>query len=102
MRDINLPIIHPADSLFRGLAVIDEAGIEIALVTEGNRLVGVLTDGDARRALLRGKGLECPVADAMQRKFTTVGPEVGRAEVLDLMKARLFKQVPVVAEDGTL
>ncbi len=102
MRSNNLPIVHPTDTLLHGLAVIDGAGIETALVTEADRLVGILTDGDARRALLRGKGLDCPISEVMQPKFTAVGPEIGRAEVLDLMKARVFKQVPVVGADGRL
>lgn len=102
MRNHDLPVVRPTDTLLHGLAVIDSAGIETALVTEEGRLVGILTDGDTRRALLRGKGLDCPVSEAMQHKFTTVGPEIGRAEVLDLMKARVFKQVPVVGADGRL
>lgn len=102
MRNANLPVVHPGDSLLQGLAIIDAAGIETALVTEQGRMVGILTDGDVRRALLRGESLNCPIADAMKREFTTVGPEVSRVEVLDLMKARVFKQVPVVDSEGRL
>jgi len=62
--------------------------------------VGILTDGDLRRALLHGKGLDSPVRDAMQRQFTAVGPHESRANVLDIMKSRRFKHVPIVGEQG--
>lgn len=102
MRNRDLPLLHPSDTLLRGLAVIDAAGIEAALVVEDDRLVGILTDGDARRAILRGHPLDGPVAPAMQRRFTSVGPGARRVEVLDLMKARVFKHLPVVDAGGRL
>jgi NDP-sugar pyrophosphorylase family protein len=38
----------------------------------------------------------------MNRTFTALGPEVGRAEVLDLMRARTFQQVPIIDGEGRL
>lgn len=102
MRERNLPVVSPDESLLKGLAVIDASGVETALVVEDGRLVGLLTDGDARRALLSGKGLDCLVSAVMQRRFTTVGPDMGRVEVLDIMKARTFKQIPVVDDQNRL
>lgn len=102
MMEHSLPTLGPCDSLIRGLAVIDEGALEAALVLDGDRLVGLLTDGDARRALLAGKSLDTPVSEAMQERFTSVGPEVGRAEVLDLLKARHFDMVPIVGSAGEL
>lgn len=102
MRHSDLPIVRPSDSILAGLAAIDLAGCEVALVVDADHLVGILTDGDVRRALLRGVALSAPVSEAMQQHFTSVGPDEGRAEVLDIMKARAFTQIPVVDESGRL
>ena len=83
--------------LLDALRAIDAGGAGIALVVDGDtRLVGILTDGDIRRVLLTGAKLDAPLAPHMTRHFTSVAPESGRAEVLDLMQARLIDQIPVV------
>ncbi len=44
------------------MSIIDRGGAQIALVVdEQNRLLGTLTDGDIRRALLHGKSLQSSV-----------------------------------------
>ena len=98
----DLPIISPIDSLMLGMKVLDSGGLEIALVVEDGFLVGLMTDGDLRRALIDGLGFDCPVAKAMQIHFTWVPPDMDRAEVLDIMKARRFKQIPVLGPSGEL
>jgi len=90
-------------TLFDAMRAIDKGGAGIAMVLdEDGRLVGTMTDGDIRRALLRGTSLERPLAPCVRRKFTAVGPAAGRAEVLDLMQARLLNQVPIVDGEGRL
>jgi dTDP-glucose pyrophosphorylase len=86
----------------RDLLVTLERGAEIALVTHEGRFVGVMTDGDARRALLAGHSLESPLAPHVNRNGITVGPAVGRAEVLELMQAHTIGQVPIVDAHGVL
>ncbi len=84
-------------SLLDGMRAIDAGGTGIALVVDSTeRLVGTLTDGDVRRAVLGGVGLDAPLAPHVSREFTAVGPEAGRAEVLDLMQARTLVQVPIL------
>jgi dTDP-glucose pyrophosphorylase len=85
------------------MRAISETGVEIALVVGSGRvLLGTITDGDIRRALLSGATLESAVEPHMKRTFTAVGPEVGRAEVLDIMRARTLRHIPVVDVDGVL
>jgi dTDP-glucose pyrophosphorylase len=80
---------------------LDRGALRVALVmSSASRLVGIFTDGDLRRALLRGASLESPLEPEMQRNFTSVEPRIGRAEVLDLMQARQFTVVPIVDEAG--
>ena len=82
---------------------LELSGVEIALLTDAEgRLAGIVTDGDIRRALLKGATMESPVGPHMVREFTRVGPDAGRAEVLDLMQARTLEQIPVVDAEGKL
>lgn len=95
--------VHVSRKLVDALWSLEKSGIEITLIVDDeDRLVGTLTDGDVRRALLRGASLDSPLAPSMQRNFTAVGPSAGRAEVLDLMQARTLSQIPIVAKDGKL
>ncbi|WP_322923965.1 nucleotidyltransferase family protein [Paenibacillus campi] len=47
---------------------IDNSDFKIVLVTENHMLVGTVTDGDIRRALLREKDLDVPIARVMNKK----------------------------------
>jgi dTDP-glucose pyrophosphorylase len=85
------------------LQCIDHSGFEIALIVgDDETLVGIMTDGDVRRALLANVSLDAPVAPHMQRRFTSVKPTAGRAEVIDLMQARTITQIPITDADGKL
>lgn len=84
------------------MRAIDDGGVEAALVVDGDRLVGVVTDGDVRRALLAGASLDDPVGPHATRGFVAVAPGTPRADVLDLMQARSVTQVPVVDDRGRL
>jgi len=82
------------------MIALDRGAGRISLAVDGEgRLVGVLTDGDVRRALLRGASLDDPLADAMTRNLASVGPREGRSAALELMRARRLAAVPVVDED---
>ncbi len=85
------------------MAAIDRGALEIALVVDDDdRLVGTVSDGDLRRALLGGAALDDPVGPHLGRAPVVTGPGAGRAEVLDLMRARSLGQIPVVDPDGRL
>lgn len=62
----NLPVVKASFSLRRAMRAIDRGGIGIAFVEEDKRgLVGAVSDGDVRRALLAGAGLDEPVRKVM-------------------------------------
>lgn len=85
------------------LVSLDKSGFEIVLVTDSReKLVGIMTHGDIRRALLQNGTLEAPLIDYICRDFIAVGSEVKRAEVMDLMQARWISQIPIVDEDKHL
>ena len=100
MDNINCKI--QSDATIRdALEVIDAFAIGAVLVLDADaKLLGLLTDGDIRRALLGGASINDPVTPWISKNYVSVGRDVGRAEVLDLMQARLIDQVPVVDAAG--
>jgi dTDP-glucose pyrophosphorylase len=84
------------------LLALERGSGELALVLDGARLAGVLTDGAVRRALLDGHALDAPLAPWINERCVTVSPGADRAAVLELMRTRRIRAVPVVEEDKTL
>lgn len=85
------------------LSAIQAGGANISLAVDHEGcLVGIVTDGDVRRALLSDHHLTDPVDPFIQRSPFSVTPSESRTSVLDLMQARGLSQVPVVDVNGKL
>jgi len=91
-------------TLLEALRVIEEGGEAIGFVVdESGKVIGSLTDGDVRRAILRGRPLEARVLpETMRGDFVHVTADQGRAEVLDVMRARQIERLPILDEAGRL
>jgi arabinose-5-phosphate isomerase len=53
MRDKNLPIVTPKTALKEAIVTMSEGRLGNVLIAENGTLIGVLSDGDLRRALMR-------------------------------------------------
>lgn len=90
-------IISPASSLREAVEVIDAASLQIALVVdEDGRLLGTVTDGDLRRAILRDVSMEDPVERVMNKNPTTAREQDDRETLLALMRQRRLHQIPIL------
>jgi dTDP-glucose pyrophosphorylase len=89
------------DTIRAGLSALDRGAGRIALaIHPDGRLAGVITDGDIRRALLRGAALDDPIEPIVTREPIAVGAGESRAAALELMSARRISAVPVVDRRG--
>lgn len=77
----------------------------VLVVDEARRLMGTITDGDIRRAILSGKGLETPVAELLAQKSDSPYPKPITArigtdanELLRLMREYVVQQLPILDE----
>lgn len=101
MRNWKDTLIAPTLTLRSALQTINDLGCQMALVVDGERrLLGTLSDGDVRRALLRGVTLETPVAEAMHTTPTVVYSSDDRETRLGLIKRLGFHQLPIVDSAG--
>lgn len=95
--------IRLGSPLRQALQSLDDSALGIVIVEDASaRVVGTLTDGDIRRAFLKGSSLTSPLDDHIKRTFVSVGVTASRVEVLDLMQSRWLSQVPILDEDGRL
>jgi len=74
----------------------------VMVVDESGRLVGIVTDGDIRRGLLRGVAIDGRVADMMNRQPVTTPAGTERADALVLMQQRSLRHLPVLDSSGRL
>ena len=94
-------IVRPGDSILKAIESVERGVLQIALVLdEEGHLVGSVTDGDIRRAILRGVTLDQPVERAMNYAPFSVGPDHDKMELKTVMLARRLHQVPVVDGGG--
>jgi dTDP-glucose pyrophosphorylase len=90
-------LIKPTATIRDALNIIDSEALRIALVTDDDfNLVGVVTDGDIRRGLLKNLALTDDVSAVMNFHPLTITSGVSRKDVVKLMQSRNILAVPVV------
>ncbi|WP_165934349.1 nucleotidyltransferase family protein [Sulfitobacter pontiacus] len=103
MTDLKKMTVSSEASLRRVMEVIDSGARQIALVTDDSGvLVATVTDGDVRRGLLKGLGMDTPVSEVMHRNPTTLLKGASAASAQRLMRERGLGHIPVVDPEGKL
>jgi len=85
------------------LECLEKSAQQIALVIDNrDKLLGVVTDGDIRRAILKGLDMNSVAADFMAPRPMFAKPEESRDMILNRMRSESLHHMPVLDEDGTL
>lgn len=96
-------VVGPELTLGEALKVLDSGGLRLLLVAdEAERLLGMVTDGDVRRALLRQVTLNCPVTKAMNTAPRTARVGDGRDVIRALMERHGLLHVPLLDAERRL
>lgn len=90
-------IIDYKSNIKDALVSLEKSGQKICFVKgrEGE-ILGSLSDGDIRKALLKGKMLDTSVLECANRNFIWVNRNESRMNVLDIMKARKINVLPIL------
>jgi arabinose-5-phosphate isomerase len=92
-----LPLVRLGATLEEAIVVMTSRRFGVTgIVGDDGQLVGVLTDGDLRRAFQRGLGIDRPAAEAMTGTPRTVMPEMLAADLLGLMNEKQITSLFVV------
>lgn len=100
MKAIQDYCVSPLSTLRKAVEIIDRGAAQIALITDSDSLIGIVTDGDVRRGLLLGESLDAPVTNIMRRDFRSLPANATAAEALALMQRETLHQIPVLDEAG--
>lgn len=95
--------ISPKMSIQDAMSILAVTGENVVFVTDEKKiLLGILTTGDVRNALLSGIEIEAPVESVMNKEFTFVDSDLPRYMALQLMKSKNIKILPILNEEKVI
>lgn len=96
-------LVKPETEIIEAIRIIDESTLQIALVVDENGvLIGTLTDGDIRRAILKGTDLTRAVSEVMNSTPIAADLNDSRESILAIMRATKIRQIPVIDSQGVV
>lgn len=97
MRSHDLPVVSPQASVTECLLTMNQGRMGLALAMRGDRVCGIVTDGDLRRAMTKGADLSTiPVQDIMSRNPKTIRETAMLADAEERMRCEKIKALVVV------
>ena len=91
------------ESLEALLKKVDSAGTQMGFVLDNaQKLVGIVSDGDVRRALLRGENLTTPIENVMNRNPKTSHVNLSRSDLIAILEKNSIQHLPILNDHGVL
>lgn len=95
-----VPAVRPSATGAQAAKVMDKGDLGTVLITSQGKLLGILTDGDVRRAVVGGVDLaDCKVSEVMTVDPVHIHPDTLAVDALHLMEDKLITALPVVDSD---
>lgn len=93
------PEVHPDDSLTQVIIEMTQKRLGATVVTQDDRLLGIITDGDLRRMLLKHADIErVKASEIMTPEPKTIDENALVADALHKMRHHSITQLPVLSE----
>jgi len=104
MEDIAKYIIDKNATIKEALGQLDKLSDDVLtlFVLDGTRMIGTLTDGDIRRALIRNISLDASVEQVMEKSFKFVCPNEKNIQKIREIRASGVQLLPCLGENGKL
>ena len=104
MRTDDLPVIPPEMKLGEAIIHVSFGKLGLCVAIDAGRIVGIITDGDVRRAMekLQERFFNVQVQEVMTRTPVCVSPETKVSEILRILHERKIHAVLVVNEQHEL
>jgi CBS domain-containing protein len=96
--------ISPDETVFEALRLMAEKRVGALLVTQGEQLMGILSERDyARKVILEGKTSRGTlVSEIMTDQVITVHPSQTVHECMELMTSKRIRHLPVMVDEKVL
>ena len=96
-------LLNVESSLKGAIENLNESTLQIVLVVDkSKKLVGTITDGDIRRALLRRASLDEPIGNILNKSPFVVSEAISERAAMHLMQLNKVLQIPVLDDSGLL
>jgi len=103
MKNIENIIVNESTSVLEVLQIIDKSSKQIAIVVDGNKkLLGTISDGDIRRALLNNVSLNESVKNIYFKTPTIASINNSKEEIINICKTKKLHQIPIIDDKGDL
>ncbi|MFV0521629.1 MAG: SIS domain-containing protein [Mangrovibacterium sp.] len=100
----NIPIIQIHDDFNELLKSISSSGLGAVCVMENNKMTGIITDGDVRRAvnMQKEKVFSTPIDKIMTKNFTSVQQTELAFDVLKQMENKKITVIPIMNDENVV
>ena len=97
----NLPIVAPRTPMREAIEIVTNGKLGVGVVMEDGVLVGIITDGDIRRAMQRlgEKFFSTPVSEIMSKNPKTIGKDAKIVEAGEMMNHHSIHTLIVLDSD---
>jgi len=94
-------VLRPDDTMEQAIRVLDDKALRIVLVVDSDmKLLGTVTDGDIRRALINQGKMSDKLVNVMFNYPEIASTEDSRECIFEIMKNKDIQQVPIVDTNG--
>ncbi len=93
--------VGPNESLYEAVKLMKANKVNSLIVRDGNKLLGIVTDGDFVRHIILSKldPEKVPIKQIMTTKLVTITPEVDITDAMKVLAIENLRHLPVVQED---
>jgi len=97
----DIPIVSVETSLLDSLLVMSQKALGMVLIADNNKLIGIFTDGDLRRAIESNTNFqELTIQKVMTRNCKSIGANEPAVKAIEMMKKFSLNSLPVVDSDN--
>jgi CBS domain-containing protein len=96
-------LVKPDLSLKAAFKQIDNSALQVLVVVdEEDRILGIVTDGDMRRAIIKGLDFGTPIQEIMTKNPIVISYKSNKEDALQLMKKHEIRHIPVVDKENKI
>jgi dTDP-glucose pyrophosphorylase/CBS domain-containing protein len=103
MKNWKALLVRPETAIADAIKVLDKGGQRIVIVTDvSGRLLGTVTDGDVRRALIYHVSMDLPVEQIMCKTPRSAKSDWNRERALATMEKYQLLQLPIIDDNDRI
>jgi dTDP-glucose pyrophosphorylase len=103
MKQLHQMTVKQNATILETLEAIDRGLLGIALVVDEDfKLIGTVTDGDIRRAIIKKAPLDSSIESIMSHEPIKASTGTSAYNLVSIMKSKVINQIPIVNEHGHL